>query len=370
MKIFLFARDPGGANTIIPLINPLFAIGHDLYVYGKDAALKKFDEAQIQATDITRGMSEINIPSLRTLIHDLSPDIVITGTSADDNTEKYLWKACEKAGIPSLAIIDQWCNYGIRFSDFGIDRIDQYKKRGEHPWLPSIIATLDDYARQEMIEQGLPEKIIRVTGQPYFAILSSYLKKRKHFSEIGDKNKYTLVFASEPISKTYGPNALLTKGYSEHSIFDSFLNALDGVVNMTASTVKLIIRPHPKEKKYILTHHLKKYSKIEWEIDATAPGWEIIEKADLVCGMSSMFLIEAVILGKPILSIQIGLTAEDPFILSRRGIIPSILTEQSLRDRLLQFFNNKNSFEHPDFEVIDNPVERIIGIAEELACPS
>ena len=368
MKILLFSRDPGGTNTIIPLIKPLNARGHETDVYGKDFALKKYLEAGISATDIARVIPKFNLQNLRNFIHAISPQVVVTGTSADDHTEKYLWHVCSEENIPSLAIIDQWCNYGIRFSDYGVDKIQQYDLEKTHTWLPTRIATLDDFAKKEMIEQGIPEKIIDVCGQPYFEMLLNYINNKNNSEYRPNNDNFNIVFCSEPITATYGNNALHTKGYTELTIFKSLVAILDDLNTETEKQIKLIIRPHPKEDKYKLSACLDDYVNIKWKIDASTPSWELIDKADLVCGMSSMFLIEALIIGKPIMSIQIGLCTEDPFVLSRRGVIKSILTQESLKENLRKALTNNDDFKYPTFEIIPNPVELIIKVLEKLSC--
>jgi len=368
MNILLFARDPGGANTIIPLIKPLRSKGHETIIFGKDAALRKFLENEIEAKDITGTVSEINLAALHHFIEQQNPDFVITGTSADDNTEKYLWHVCTEAGIPALAIIDQWCNYGLRFSDYGIDKLQEYYQNKKHIWLPARIVTLDEFAKQEMIAQGLPGDRIVVCGQPHFELLISHMQSSGTGKVFPREKRFTIIFASEPISSSYGSNGLKSLGYNEKTIFRIFLDVLRRVLDETDTAVELIIRPHPKEDSLNLTDMLEGYNDIDWQIDTETRSWEIIQKADLVCGMSSMFLIEALILGRPIMSIQIGLCTEDPFIFSRRGIISSITQKKKLEENLRQAILYKSYSTALDFEFISNPVERIISVMEELTC--
>jgi len=51
-KILLFSRDPGGANTIFPLVGPLKKKGYSVLLYGKDIALKIYSD---------HGLSGLNI---------------------------------------------------------------------------------------------------------------------------------------------------------------------------------------------------------------------------------------------------------------------------------------------------------------------
>jgi hypothetical protein len=83
--------------------------------------------------------------------------------------------------------------------------------------------------------------------------------------------------------------------------------------------------------------------------------------------MSSMFLIESVILGKPVISVQIGLNNKNPFILNRRGIIKSILDEDSLFMELKSTIL-KNEIPQYNFKIIENPINNVIYQMENILC--
>src|SRR5574344_2059702 len=126
-KILLFSRDPGGANAIISLVDKLKQ-SYEVILYGKDSAIHKYEENHLQYIDLSTEIENISLGNLEDFVDRIKPDLIITGTSADDMTEKYLWKVCEKKGIISFAILDQWINYGIRFSKYSVSEIDLYQK--------------------------------------------------------------------------------------------------------------------------------------------------------------------------------------------------------------------------------------------------
>ena len=53
-------------------------------------------------------------------------------------------------------------------------------------------------------------------------------------------------------------------------------------------------------------------------VEASAKPHPWVVWADLVVGVSSMLLLEAIVLGRPVVSVQPGLTREDTFIASAR----------------------------------------------------
>lgn len=372
-SILLFSRDPGGANTVIPLIEPLRDRGYAVRLYGKDVALDKYRQAGHEGTDICTLVADITPANVHSFLTGEKPDAIITGTSADDYTEKYLWLAAGELGIPSMAIKDQWVNYGIRFSEYGVSRIKDYLNDRRHPYLPTRIIVMDEYARREIIAEGLPTERIRVCGQPYFETLLKFSQtKSEEIAQLDHKyalaeNDFVVVFASEPITVTYGDNADHW-GYTEKTIFAKLAETLDDVAKESDRNITLIIRPHPKENRDGLAQIAAERCRVvKWHVDTECHSWALINRADLVCGMSSMFLIESLIMGKATCSIQIGLCRSDPSVLGRRGVLKSIVDETELHECLLRTVRDGKQQEAV-FDIIPNPVERIISEMETLLC--
>ena len=371
-RILVFSRDPGGANAVIPLVKPLRDQGCDVLLYGKDVALGKCRAAGLDVRDIMDSVTEISSNAVDSFLSNESLDVIITGTSADDFTEKLIWKAGEKLGIPSLAIVDQWVNYGLRFSDHGVNDIGEYARDRFFPYLPTRIVAMDDYARMEMIADGLPEERIAVCGQPYFeTVLASRnddvgnarFNALKGFTQ----DDFVVLFASEPMTTTYGAGALDYWGYTELTILTALISSLEKIAEEAERRIVLVVRPHPKEGRSHFMEIVGECRHVRCSFDSGSTPWELMNRADLVCGMSSMFLIESVILGRPVLSIQIALRREDPFVLARRGITRSVANWEELDTRLRDIIIN-GEVEVSTFEIIRNPVERIIMEMEKLLC--
>src|SRR5574344_1028646 len=129
MKIMFYANDPGGANAIKPLLNPLEG-ENDIFIYGNNSALKILPNCK----EYNKNMKKI------------MPDIVITGTSANEFTEKIIWEESKKLDIKTIAILDHWCNYGVRFSKYGLNEIEKFDKKCD--FLPDYIIVMDNFAKQ------------------------------------------------------------------------------------------------------------------------------------------------------------------------------------------------------------------------------
>lgn len=376
-KVLLFSRDPGGANTVAPLYKKLIEKGYCVKLYGKDAALNKYNEYGLKGIDIISRLSGISQDEIHKFLLKEAPNFLITGTSADDFTEKYLWKCAQELKIPSFAILDQWINYGLRFSEFGVSELKEYEKKKEHIYLPSKILVMDNYAKEQMIKEGIAEDKILVSGHPYFEYLINKKetitdKEIKNFREsIGvDEDDYIITYASEPISKTYNEsdNSEHYWGYSERTIFKEFISVLNEVAQKTNKKTKLIIRLHPKENENNYNDLIDNINNnILILIDRKLDGFKLICASNLICGMSSMFLIEGAVLKKTIISIQIGLNRDNPFVLDKIGIVKSVLDRKEL-EKTIQISILNNETQKYKFQIQKGTIDNIINFMEAILC--
>lgn len=373
-KILLFSRDPGGANTVIPLVVALRKKGNEVRLFGKDMALEKYSKAGLEGFDITGLVSEINQGAIENFLLSEKPDFIITGTSSSDFTEKYLWKAAEKLNIPSFAILDQWINYGLRFSRYSTAQIE-YRKALSHEYLPTKILVMDEFAKEEAIADGIESSRILVTGQPYFETLLKEKEKitSGRLDEIRRKltlkdDDFIITFASEPVSIDYANTDYW--GFTEKTIFSELLEGVKRLSAGLEKRISIIIRPHPREDEDSFNEmSLGLGERIKIVVDRNSSSMELISLSDIVAGMSSMFLIEALILDKPVLSILIGLKKgrENPFVPARRDLIKSITERNTLIAELDEIIV-RNRRQTGGFEFIRNPVSNIISCMEKYLC--
>lgn len=120
--------------------------------------MSKYNQYGLKGINIREKLRYISQEEVYKFLLKESPDFLITGTSADDFIEKYLWKAAEKLNIKSFAILDQWVNYGVRFSNFSVDGLEKYNKIKKHPYVPYRILVMDEYAKTQMVLEGISEK--------------------------------------------------------------------------------------------------------------------------------------------------------------------------------------------------------------------
>lgn len=286
-RVMFFAHDPGGANAIAPLIpefeNPL--------VFAKGPAVRILPAAQ-------------GLPD--NVLVDLSPDFLVTGTSANDFTERNLWKQAEALGIPSMAILDSWVNYGVRFSKFGLDELHLFV--GKCDYTPRFVCVPDDLAKEDAIIDGIPEEIIISYGNPHFEKMAA---KARNTAGISDGK--TILFASQPFADVY------YKGSQEIVLQD--LVTTVGEYNDAHNDLKLMIRKHPKEPAEKFTRYLGKHVFMDTNTDV----YDSVREAEILVSVNSMVLIEALFLSKKIISYQPKTkNGKDDFILTKNGTIPFI----------------------------------------------
>lgn len=365
--ILFFARDPGGANVIIPVYKKMESMYHCL-VYAKEFAYERIRREGIPVINIEEESGEEK-EEILDFLKKISPQIIITGTSLNDFTERYLWKAAEELGIKSFAILDQWMNLGIRFSAYNYDEIEEYRKNRIHSFLPSRILVMDELAKDSMIQEGIDDNRIIVTGQPHFDVICDMYEQAK---ESYDKNYWNIVFVSEPISHDYDNDREkdFYWGYNEKTIFNELYQCVKELSDKYSIKSRIIIRPHPREDKKNWSNIISEYcaENVKIECDNENDSFSILKSMDVVCGISSMFLLEAFICEKDVISIEIGLRQENPFVLDQMGICKSVLSKKDLSQKLEKIFENQKLYQQKDvsaFDYIKNATDKVISFIEE-----
>jgi hypothetical protein len=332
--IWAFSREAGGAEVLAPVIKVLKK-KHKVVLLTKDFAKDIFVKHSLPFAEID-GYS----PSLiQHLIKKYGrPSLVLTSAVSfpwRDMTEKYLWKWSAEKRIPSIAILDQWHNYVMRFSGAG--------KNERLKYLPDYVCVMDEHAKKDMIREDIPKTKIVVTGQPAFDSISQckktflkekYLKIRK---KLGVKDEKMILFVGEALKREYG-NSL---GYTEVTTLRAVLDTLK---KLTCKNFKffLVVKLHPQNKKEDFKDmDFDKYrSKVNMKfIRGELPRRDLVLCSDVVIGMSSVLLVESILLGKPTLSLQINAKRDDLLIATRIGAIPLLANiedfERALRSILV-----------------------------------
>jgi hypothetical protein len=321
--------DPGGANAVAAVLKVLETDGRlDLAPYAYNEGVEVLNRQGIRSRPLPAAIDAAW--TLRRLEED-RPALVFTGTSHNGrDCEKLFISTARGLGIRSLAVLDFWSNYAVRFSD----------DRGALTALPDSIAAMDQRAKSEMIAAGIPGDIILVTGQPAFdalpGIREAFSAARK--SEIrrslglAEGDRFVL-FASQPLKRFYPDvQAPSHPGYDEHLVLSEVIRALESIAAEESLKIFLLVRPHPRENVVDFNGYASR--EIRLKVSAEGNGRELAMSSDLVVGMNSVFLMEACYLDNVVLSLQPGLRVTDALptngwgasrgITSRDGIGPAL----------------------------------------------
>jgi hypothetical protein len=307
-KVMFFAHDPGGANAIAPLISEF----ESSYVFAKGPALKILSNA-------------VELPEDALRIY--KPDFLITGTSGSDFTERYLWNEASELGIKSMAILDMWVNYGVRFSEYGLKDLHLFNKKCDY--LPDYICVMDELAKEDMINDGVPENIILPFGNPHFEYIASLKPKNGiPLSNSTLTGKKVITFASQPIDDIF------RKG-SEIIVLEDLIDSI-----IKRDDVVVLIRKHPKESR----EKFNKYTDGDRvQLDANQDLMTTLYMSDVIVSVNSMVLIEALFLGKKILSYQPKtIDGKNDFILTRDGTLPFINNAYDFTNKLFALLDDDN----------------------------
>ncbi|MDR0556229.1 MAG: DUF354 domain-containing protein [Holosporaceae bacterium] len=342
-KILIFSHDPGGANAVYPLIDAFRSRGHEVLPYANGYACRKILEH--------RSLPKDNIDGV---LNDVAPDFIVTGTSSSDVTEKFLWIAARKHNIPTMAILDHWCNYGIRFSNYRPKDLDKYRVDKTFDFLPSHICVMNDFAKKEMQDEGIPGEIIHPFGNPHFASMISK-SKNVDVAKIRAKfpsNKQIITFASEPYEEDYGYEIS-----PERKALDDIVAVLKRYEDLT-----LVVKLHPRERK-------NKYAKSGYSgciFDREMDSIDMVVASNLVISVTSMFTIEACILGKKALSYQPSESNKDNFVLTRNGVLPFLNNRADLDGAMDTILNTEKILYN--FTVDFCATENIVVFVEGIIC--
>jgi hypothetical protein len=308
-----FSRDPGPTNQLVAvhaqlasgaIDAPLAGLGArarglTLAIHGKPPGDAVWRRAGIEPT---RWQDDIDDAAIDALLARLDVALVITGTSdIDEPTDRRLWRAAARRGIESHVFLDHPANLDRRFVETD----------GTATFPTRLYAPGDCY-RAPRAAPGLPAAQVLVGGDLHLArlarqrdMLDPATRRALRKAWGAEEGMRVVLYASEC-------NAEMTAA-GRPSAYDEFLT-LDRLIAMVRAgetiagistapdTTLIVVRPHPRDR-------VGKYD--DWR-GTTAPRVTIspagapldaVRAADLVTGMDSTLLREALTLECPTVSL-------------------------------------------------------------------
>lgn len=304
MKNILFsASDPGGGNSIVPVVRKLSSM-EDFKVFSiLSGASKNIWEKQGLEYIDGDSLSEEN---LIIKLKEINCDVFVFGTSVADTIDKKIFLSIKEMGVKTLAVIDYWSNYWQRFSS----------QNKDFCFLPDIVCTLDELAKDEMIAEGFPENIIRTTGNPHF----------DHFADditLDSESPKQIIFISQPVSLSNNDSRYNDVGFDEITVVSDLKQILEEV----QSDYQLIIRPHPRDDPSKFQQFIN--NKIRLSTESSLE--QDLSNSKIVIGIDSQVLLQAIIAGKIVISYQPGIRNKHSSVISRVSKVDCFINKNDLK---------------------------------------
>ncbi len=359
-RVLAFAREAGGAQAIAPVINCLQGAGAAVIVTAKDVGKAVFEGHGFTPLYLEAGTSRYIEPLLWNAWNCRVPDVVLTSAASLpelDVTEKHLWQWARSKGIPSVAVLDQWQNYAKRFSSPGTSDL---------AYLPDICCVMDEIAKRGMVEEGVPSACLKVTGQPAFDQLADAAKAEidaalalKRELEM-DNGRPTLVFIGEALQEHW----LVEYGYDERTC----LNCLLEIIKDLPERPNLIVKKHPQnvDEDFDLEVIRRLSERLVIRIIGMEhPARRVVLAADVVVGMSSVLLVESILLGKITVSMEIGARVFNKCFPVDIGAIPLLIEKERARSAVSNLVSNPAS--RAEWRSVQSKLKHIPGAAQRVS---
>lgn len=299
MTALLFVEDPGAALFMQSLPQILGSMNIDTRIIALKHARRYFPQDDLESEMDDKA-------ALEELLLDVKPDILIAGTSENPDSLAFpLIQAARRIGVVVVGAVDAIANTHDRFRG---------REASPMHYMPGWLLVPDEATKRAYNELGVAASHIAVCGHPRMHDIANIRARwnetdrklhREKWLGINDSSKKVILFASE---LSVGLNTALFQRSPDYTLVGNpdnisrteiVLDELFAAVSKLDFAPFMVLRLHPKQTLQDAATHAKRFD----FISHTEPMLEMIQAADLVVGMTSIFLVEAAALGRPVLSI-------------------------------------------------------------------
>lgn len=208
-------------------------------------------------------------------------DRLLCGTGWQSDFELRAIRQARASSKPSVAFLDHWVNYRMRFV------------RGHETVLPDMLLVGDKMALPRARAE-LPELPVQLVENPYFLDLRDMLARpTRHDAPHAGINA---LFLCEPVRehalRQHGDERYW--GYTEEGALAYFLDHLDA---LGAPVARIVVRSHPAEPPGKYDVMLRGYQ-LPIELSSAPDILDDIRSADWVAGCNTMGLVIALVAGR------------------------------------------------------------------------
>lgn len=327
-EVLIFVEDPGAANFVAPLPAALADVGRRAKILSCGAATTYLSD---------RGGDYHPLPKHKTaaeILAEIDPAVLIVGTSENKQSRAFDFIAdARAAGIPSIGVVDGPSCTEFRFRGESSDALKH---------VPDTVIVADAATKKDLIGLGLDEDRAVVCGHPHFD------QVRDSAARIARRGKNTLRTEICPDAPDRKPiiaflaeqadgldqsgyrrdesYTLFGRGTSDRRVDIVIEEFLDAIATLRERPF-LVLRLHPKNRSEEFKQYLPEFD----QVSQGGSPLELIMVSDKVVGLSSVLLAEAVLLGRPTLSIVPRGIEREWLITSASGITPCATNRQEVR---------------------------------------
>lgn len=325
--VLVFGAEPGSGTTLGPVVR---RASGKIVVCCTPRAAGVFRELGVEPDHCCDPADQLEaIGVVLQMLERYRPDVVVSTLlgPADSSLDRTAVHCCSERGVRHVAVLDSWSHI--------LSRFDRHRNGGF--LLPTTIAVPDSLTKAQLCAASIPEQRIVVTGHPFFDEItprSGQLRNRPR----------RICFLLQPLRSLADAGHLESIGYTEYEAAELFFQALAGV--KVPDGIRILLKEHPRRTS---CYNIPENFPHEVQVIRDEPGgWEVVQSADLVVGMSSTLLVYAFLANIPVVVTQPGLLAgEDPNILTRYGMLVNASTVESLRRELLDALNRPSYQQDP-----------------------
>ena len=303
--LLVAARDPGAANVLTGFLSSWdsdLAGGVRIWSMGKATPL--FATLGLPITEFDE---DVAFDDLAESWQAVGPAAVLTGSSHYTPFEAHLWTLSERDGIESLCWIDYWSHLGQRF---------RYGK-------PPRVVALDEGQAEQLTGHGFGRDRILVGGHPALRALA----RRSRVGRRPDRSDGPLrcLFVSERFHGDVSDGLIPDPGFDE---VDSFRLVHEAALAEAhgGRKITLTVKFHPYEETErfrAVADRMPTDPRLELTFAPPAERLPaLLPDQDLVFGMCSIGLIEALLLGLPAKSVQPNRRGPEMFPPAASGYVP------------------------------------------------
>lgn len=328
IDILFYVEDPGAANYIASLPAALENRSLRTCLLAEGPACSHLLRLGIKPEMLHRSATA------RELLSKFKPRLIIVGTSANPDTFGFdLITEAHDLGIITIGAVDAFGNADYRFRGRTGNALSH---------APEMLIVPDQWTKDAYLSLGYPSEHIAICGHPHYDYLLDATERlgqvdrqtlRSAMFPFNHEDAPVVIFGAEPLiglnSEKYSRTAdytLTGRGMRMNRteiVLEEFLDA----VAQLSSQPYLVLRMHPKNTKEDLAAFIGDFH----QVSDKGASLELLFAADLVVGMTSMLLQEAVIMGRPALSIVSRAAEKKSLPMIRAGVIPCVSTRDELR---------------------------------------